>query len=159
MAAQLGATTVVLSDCLAPLLRNLELNVRLNVSAGRMPPNVVRVCAMDARVSTGSLDSSRLTMEECVQTQHHHCPNQTWLSDDERFDVLIGSEVLYEKYHGRAMAFAVARHLRLPSRQSTEPQLQNTEQARAYIMYHSSPTLVPLVPLSSPTLKEGKILL
>jgi hypothetical protein len=56
-------------------------------------------------------------MEECVDEQfgfEADSPGDQktdWLQPHEQFERVIGSEILYEKYHARAMARAVLRHL------------------------------------------------
>ncbi|KAJ1626408.1 hypothetical protein T492DRAFT_910115, partial [Pavlovales sp. CCMP2436] len=139
VASQLGARSVAMSDCLEPLVRNLELNVRLNAS--RVPASTrVRVCAVDVRAALGKAGqavSSHRTMEETVDERHGFGENTDWLRPDEQFDVVIGSEILYEKYHARTMADAVAAHLRrpTPTADSATPDSTASRPPRAYIMY------------------------
>lgn len=137
VAARLGAAEVTMSDCLAPLVDNLRLNAVLNAS--RAPAGTrVRARAVDVFASLGPPGAScaplaaHRTMEERVHARHGFSEEADWLRPDETFEVVLASEVLYEKYHALAVAGAVARHLARAEGASDggEPSV-----GRAYIVY------------------------
>jgi predicted nicotinamide N-methyase len=112
-AAQLGAREVVLSDCLAPLVANLAAAVELNASRTRAE-TVVRAAAVRVP-SAAAASASHATMEAFVDAAHRFDATAAWLAPCAVFDVVIGSEILYERYHAQTMALEVARHLRRPA--------------------------------------------
>jgi len=93
LAAKLGARSVTLSDYEEPLLEALDRSVVENGCA-----ETCSAVALDwnrelARAPTPTTDPKRA------------------LADDQVFDVIIGSDVLYEREHVRALPACVARRL------------------------------------------------
>ena len=94
VAARLGARSVTLSDFEEPLLLALEKSAELN-GAG----SVARVCALD------------WTKEVAGEDTPSSSPART-LDAHAQFDVLLGSDVLYESQHVLALPACVARRMR-----------------------------------------------
>lgn len=93
LAAQLGAQRTVLTDCLPGLLDALAANVTLNQTH-------------DASVCVRHLDWSDDAAEDASPSPAHER-----LPHDEAFDVVIGSDVMYEHEHAAALPSVLARHL------------------------------------------------
>ena len=94
LAAKLGARSVTLSDFEEPLLEALDRSV------------VENGCA--ATCSARALDWRRELEREPTPTTN---PRRAPLADDEVFDVIIGSDVLYEREHVLALPACVDRRL------------------------------------------------
>ena len=94
VAARLGARSVTLSDFEEPLLLALEKSAELN-GAG----SVARVCALDWTKEVAGEDTPSSSAARTLDARA-------------QFDVLLGSDVLYESQHVLALPACVARRMR-----------------------------------------------
>jgi predicted nicotinamide N-methyase len=117
LAAVLGARHTVLTDCLPGLLETLEENIALNaepadaahawaprVSAGGGGGLCVRHLEWEEDAPAGSSGAAP-PQSDCA------VPDAPRLAPDERFDAILGSDVMYEHAHAAALPAVLARHL------------------------------------------------
>lgn len=108
LSAACGARETVLSDCFAGLLETLAENISLNAEPGSDEQS-----CWAPRVSVGgggSLAARHLAWGEdaAADDEAGEAPR---LAADEQFDVIVGSDVMYEMEHAEQLPRVLARHL------------------------------------------------
>jgi predicted nicotinamide N-methyase len=122
LAAALGAADTVLTDCLPGLLEALDENVALNAAAAAVAEANAGGPSWAARTSAlggGTLSVRHLAWEEAPDAASDAAGAAADASDapaprlacDEAFDVIVGSDVMYEMEHAAALPRVLARHL------------------------------------------------
>lgn len=110
-AAQLGAPSVVLSDNQPEVLRTLRATLALNRIE---PPCRARVARVDWAAEVGDLEHVP-ELDPLVVLARADGPASAdaegGLGADERFDLILGSDVVYEASHPRLVAGLAARRL------------------------------------------------
>jgi predicted nicotinamide N-methyase len=110
LAGKLGASRVCLTDCLPLALNKLIKSIHANDLT-----NIAEAASLDWVVQSGSdkiacgvrdQKSGALTTEAFLQRQHGE-PEVTMLPN-EQFDVVIASDVLYEKHHADCIVAVLA---------------------------------------------------
>ena len=108
LAAACGARETVLTDCFDGLLETLAENVACNATPCDAPePWAPRVSAAGG----GTLAARHLAWEADAAAAAGGESQAPRLAPTERFDVVLGSDVLYEAEHAAALPFVLARHL------------------------------------------------
>lgn len=109
-AAHAGAVRVCLTDALPAIVANLERVIEHNGVAG---------CDVTARLldwwdgcDGAQRCSTHTSMEEHLLATQSGDRQDRLLARDERFDVVLAAEVMYESYHARALPRTIARRLR-----------------------------------------------
>ena len=106
-AAKCGAAAVVLSDFETPLLDALHASVRRNNLE-----HVARVVRLDWREELDGSDAAADAFASLHLGGGRHGDAAASLAPDETFDIVLGSDVLYESIHATALPHAVHRRLR-----------------------------------------------
>jgi predicted nicotinamide N-methyase len=111
LAAAVGARDTVLTDCLPGLLEALDENVELNAAPAEPPaaPWALRVSALGG--GTISVRHLGWTDEDGTPAAPSATTDAPRLAADERFDVIVGSDVMYESEHAAALPGVLSRHL------------------------------------------------
>ena len=110
LAAACGARDTVLTDCFEGLLDALAENISLNAE-----PSDDASC-WTPRVSAaggGTLSARHLDWEVAAAASAAHGDDSAAprLAPDELFDTIVGSDVMYEAAHARALPHVLKRHL------------------------------------------------
>jgi predicted nicotinamide N-methyase len=124
LAAALGAADTVLTDCLPGLLEALDENVALNASpadadAGAAASEVPAWAPRTSALGGGTLSVRHLAWEEPPEgadaaeadADAGGSEAAPRLACSEAFDVIVGSDVMYEMEHAAALPGVLARHL------------------------------------------------